>query len=159
MISTPTSTPDIVATPPVSETPPSTQAEITPSSSPTDVFGSPRLIRDASITPAKPVTRPCSTNTTILMRVTGNPASRAASLLPPTASTFLPNTVFLSRNPNSTKPTMLLQIGYEMPRNEPPPRSKKLSSEIITASPFDVMYAKPRTTSIMANVTISELIS
>src|ERR1700712_490990 len=158
MINTPTSTPEIVATPPVSETPPSTQADITPSSSPTDVLGSPRLIRDASMTPAKPVTSPCSTNTVILMRMTGRPASNAASLLPPTARTFFPNTVFFSRKPNSKKPTMFDHIGKEIPRNDPPPRSKKRSSEIITASPFDVMYASPRTTSIMASVTISELI-
>src|SRR3978361_134948 len=139
MINTPTSTPEIVATPPVSETPPSTQAEITPNSSPTDVLGSPRLIRDARLTPANPVTSPCSTNTVILIRMTGKPASNAASLLPPTASTFLPNTVFFSKNPKSTNPTMFDQMGYEMPRNDPPPRSKNDSSEIITASPLDVM--------------------
>ncbi|EEH28836.1 transcriptional regulator [Burkholderia pseudomallei Pakistan 9] len=63
-----------------------------------------------------------------------------------------------SRRPNATKPTMLLQIGNEIPTNDPKPSAKKRSSEIITASPFDVTNASPRTTSIVASVTISELI-
>nr|WP_256732382.1 LysR substrate-binding domain-containing protein [Burkholderia pseudomallei] len=53
---------------------------------------------------------------------------------------------------------MLLQIGNEIPTNDPEPSAKKRSSEIITASPFDVTNASPRTTSIVASVTISELI-
>ena len=58
MISTPTIVPTIVPTPPESETPPSTQAEMTSRANPSGGFGCPLVIFDATITPANPATRP-----------------------------------------------------------------------------------------------------
>ena len=47
MMSTPTIVPTIVPMPPVSETPPSTHAEITSSEKPMELFGCPLVMREA----------------------------------------------------------------------------------------------------------------
>ena len=60
MMSTPTTVPVMVPTPPESETPPSTQAEMTSSEKPVEVLGWPLVMREARITPASPAIRPCS---------------------------------------------------------------------------------------------------
>ncbi|KWV84723.1 hypothetical protein PFLmoz3_05761 [Pseudomonas fluorescens] len=76
--------------PPLSDTPPSTQAEITVSSKPWPIIGWPEVMREARITPASAPIRPCTAKIRILVRSTFTPASSAASGLPPMAMVLRP---------------------------------------------------------------------
>ena len=89
-ISTPAITWRIMPMPPLSDTPPSTQAEMTVSSKPWPIIGWPEVMREAKITPARAPIRPCTAKIRILVRSTFTPASSAASGLPPMAMVLRP---------------------------------------------------------------------
>ncbi|MOA35584.1 hypothetical protein D3C78_1570460 [compost metagenome] len=89
-INTPAITCRIMPIPPLNDTPPNTQAEITVSSKPWPIMGWPEVMRDARITPANAPITPCTAKMMILVRSTFTPASSAASWLPPMAMVLRP---------------------------------------------------------------------
>ena len=92
----PRKVPAIEPRPPERLVPPTTTAAITSSSYISPAFGWPEFIRDARSTPLAAESTPQSTYTPATIRPVLIPASRAASALPPTASTYRPNRVWRS---------------------------------------------------------------